>query len=45
MFSQCFQFRSVKLSTPNRKRNLLAFKQKRATIEYALKHPKTFSNK
>ena len=36
-FSQYFQFRSVKMSTPNRKKNLLDFKQKRAIIDYAMK--------
>jgi len=33
------------MSTPNRKRNLLDFKQKREIIDYAMKHPKAFSNK
>jgi hypothetical protein len=27
------------MSTPNRKRNLLDFKQKREIIDYAMKHP------
>jgi len=28
------------MSTPNRKRNLLDFKQKHEIIDYAVKHPK-----
>jgi len=33
------------MSTPNRKRNLLDFKQKCEIIDYAMKHPKAFSHR
>ena len=40
-FSECFQFRSVKMFTPKWKKNLLDFKWKREIIDYAMKHPKS----
>ena len=36
-FSQSFQVRRVKMSTPNRKRNLHDLKEKREIIDYAMK--------
>ena len=36
-----FNSRSVKMSTPKRKRNLFDFKQKHEIIDYAMKHHKS----